>query len=387
MMKKSRVFSSLRASAYASLALTFASFGDAFLYPFLPSNSAQVGVPIVWVGVLLSINRIVRIFSNGLMVSLFARYGMRSVMISAVLLAIFSTLGYGLTATVWLWVVLRVGWGLSFSAMRIGTLGYAIKSENQGTALGVSRALQEIGPTITLFFAPLLLYYFSPSQIFFLLAGFSVPAVFFAWNLPKDRVRTTQSSVMRELHWPSAPNSITFLLALLIDGIVVVVLGVLFVKHGAGINAFAATALAAFYLGYRRICLVALSPAGGWLGDRLGLDKLFNVSVSMIVIGLIIMISGWVAIGSVIVFTFYSVNAAVTPGSIAKDPNNPLLSVAENATWRDLGAAIGTLAGGLLIASPYLSITMLITIFGLAFLLLVHMGTARKALNLFYAWK
>src|SRR5688572_24054137 len=90
----------LKGPVYASLALTFASFGDAFLYPFLPVNSSAVGVPVFWVGVLLSVNRFVRIFSNTMMVHLFARYGLRDVMTCAVALAIVSTLGYAIASSV-----------------------------------------------------------------------------------------------------------------------------------------------------------------------------------------------------------------------------------------------------------------------------------------------
>ena len=147
----------LKASAFAALALAFASFGDAFLYPFLPVNFESVGVPIMWVGLLLSINRFVRIVSNTIIVHAFARYGLRSIMILAVALAIPSTFGYGIATGLVAWLSLRVLWGLAFSAMRIGTLGYALQHNRKGFALGVSRSLQESGPMLALFIAPVLL--------------------------------------------------------------------------------------------------------------------------------------------------------------------------------------------------------------------------------------
>jgi hypothetical protein len=60
--------------------------------------------------------------------------------------------------------------------------------------------------------------------------------------------------------------------------------------------------------------------------------------------------------------------------------------VAENATWRDLGAALGTLAGGFLIASSYLDATLLIATFMLMALLTIHLGKTQKLKNLM-AWK
>jgi MFS family permease len=141
----------LKAPLYASLSLAFASFGDAFLYPFLPVNSISVGVPVVWIGVLLSINRFVRIISNSWMVHLFSKYGLRLITIIAVLLAITSTAGYAFANTIFLWLIFRVVWGLSFSAMRISTLGYALQHTQQGFVLGLTRGIQESGPMIGTF--------------------------------------------------------------------------------------------------------------------------------------------------------------------------------------------------------------------------------------------
>lgn len=377
----------LKAPAYAALTLAFASFGDAFLYPFLPVNNVDVGVPVVWVGVLLSINRFVRIFSNGFMVDLFAKYGFRMIMIIAVATAILSTLGYSISTGVFAWLVFRICWGLSFSAMRIGTLGYALQQPRQGIALGVSRSLQEAGPMLALFLAPLLLKQFDARTIFIVLSLFSLPALYFAWNLPRIEIKTHPTATRMFLKLPSTFNSITLLSAIVIDGIIIVLLGILFLHYNENITLLSATTLAAFYLGYRRVCLVVLSPAGGWMADKFGLDKIFNVSIALVILGLFILVSGWIATGSVIVFTFYSINAAITPGTVSKGQINSLASVAENATWRDIGAAIGTLTGGFLIASPYITHTLLFATFGLLILLLVHLGTTQKAFNFLYSWK
>jgi MFS transporter, DHA1 family, multidrug resistance protein len=377
----------LKASAFAALALAFASVGDAFLYPFLPVNFDLVGVPVIWVGLLLSINRFVRIISNTMLVHAFARYGLRSIMILAVVLAIASTLGYGVATGLAAWLLFRVIWGLAFSAMRIGTLGYALQHERKGFALGISRSIQETGPMLALFLAPFLINYFQPKTIFYLLAFLSVPAFFFAMALPKSDDKTQELESKRFLQWPSTLNSITLVSAILIDGIIVVVLGVLFLHYRGNITFVTATTLAAFYLGYRRICLVALSPAGGWIADRIGLDRVFNISMVLVALGLIVILFGWIGTGAAIVFTFYSINAAVTPGSASKGNAHSLAAVAENATWRDIGAAVGTLIGGFLISSQHLNTVLAIAIFALTVLLFVHLGSARKAIKLFYQWR
>lgn len=376
-----------KAPVYASLALAFASVGDAFLYPFLPVNSIAVGVPVVWIGILLSINRFVRIFSNAWMVHLFSKYGLRLVTIIAVIIAIMSTAGYAFANGICIWMIFRTAWGLSFSAMRISTLGYALQHSQQGFALGLTRGIQEVGPMIALFGTPLLLDYVSHTVIFIVLAGFSLPAIYFSWMLPKSMNRILPVTGRMFLRFPSVLNCITFVSAFLIDGIIVVVLGILFLHQIENITLPIATSLAAFYLGYRRICLVIFSPAGGWIADRIGLQNIFGISLIGVISGLTVLACGWIETGAVLVFTFYSVHAAITPGNVSIEGGHSLAAVAENATWRDIGAAFGTLAGGLLLTSDYLTTILIFGIFSQVVLLFIHMGTPQKALKLFYSWK
>lgn len=377
----------MKASAFAALALAFASFGDAFLYPFLPINFKEVGVPVMWVGLLLSINRFVRIVSNAMIVHAFAKYGLRAIMIGAVVLAITSTLGYGIATSIWMWILFRVMWGLGFSAMRIGSLGYALQNERQGFALGVSRSLQEIGPMLSLFLAPFLLQYLQINTIFYALAFLSIPSLYFALSLPVGDDTTQPLPGRRLLNWPSTLNSITFVLAIVIDGIVVVVLGVLFLHYREQISLEIATTLASFYLGYRRICSVALSPAGGLIADKIGMDRVFNISIACVIIGLIVMSFGLIGTGAVVVFTFYSINSAIAPGSASKTKTHSLAGIAENATWRDIGAAVGTLVGGFLISSPYLTAVLQFGIAAMTILLLMHLGTMQPIFKRVFSWK
>src|SRR5690606_29588829 len=105
-------------------------------------------------------------FSNAWIVHLLARYGLRLITILAVLLAIISTAGYAIAANIFLWLLLRIVWGLAFSALRISTIGYSLQQSQQGFALGLTRGIQEMGPMIALFLAPLLLQYFNTTQTF-----------------------------------------------------------------------------------------------------------------------------------------------------------------------------------------------------------------------------
>jgi DHA1 family multidrug resistance protein-like MFS transporter len=376
-----------RSTIHASLALAFASVGDAFLYPFLPVNHAAVGIPVVWIGILLSINRFVRIFSNAWMVHLFAVYGLRSVTLAAVIIALLSTAGYAMATGILFWIVLRILWGLSFSALRISTLGYALQQSKPGFGMGLSRSIQETGPLLTLTLTPLLLSSFSHTHTFVILAACSLPALYFAWRLPVTADRTPAVRSHSFISIPSVINLSTFITAFLIDGVVVVALGMLFLHYNNTITPLIATSLAAVYLGYRRICLVLFAPLGGWLADKTSLKLMFNLSWALVIVGLAMMSGGWIETGAIITFTFYSVHAAIAPGYVAAPSEHPLASVAENATWRDIGAAAGTLTGGLLLNSPHLNTLITMAVLCLLLLFLRQSGTTQYAYRFLLLWK
>src|SRR5688500_15390884 len=124
--------SGLKTPLYSSLILSFASFGDAFLYPFLPQYADVMEIPLVWIGVLLSINRFIRILFNPVVIKLFARYGVRAVTISASIVAIISTVGYGLGWGLISLILFRLIWGMAYAILRISTLAYALEHERIG---------------------------------------------------------------------------------------------------------------------------------------------------------------------------------------------------------------------------------------------------------------
>jgi MFS transporter, DHA1 family, multidrug resistance protein len=345
--------SSFQAPVYSALALAFASFGDAFLYPFLPLHGERLGMSVAWIGILLSINRFARIFTNAIIARACATFGFRAVTIIAVALAILSTAGYGFASSIFLWLMFRISWGLSYSVLRISAISYSLDHERQGFSLGISKAVQEAGPMLTLIVAPPLLFQLDTKVIFFILSSASLPALYFAFLLPKKFSATTPFSFKKFAKIPSTFNLLTFGSAFIVEGIVVVTLGVLFLKYYPAITILSASILAASYLAYRRICLITFSPFGGWIADKYGLERIFVMSFTMLLAGLIFVTIGWIEAGAIIVFAFYSVLSALTPGAASSKGKHALEAVSENATWRDIGAALGTLAGGLLLNSDH----------------------------------
>jgi MFS transporter, DHA1 family, multidrug resistance protein len=360
---------------YASLSLAFASLGDAFLYPFLPQYSMALDIPFIWIGFLLSINRFVRIFSNQWMNNLFAKYGTRRVIICAAILSIISTIGYGLGWGLISLIIFRVIWGFAFSALRIGGISYAFENKKMGLSLGVSRSIHEFGPVFALWIGPLLVANFNASNSFFLLGLMSIPAAFCAWKLPEIKHDAIiESSSFRRV--PSILNSLTFASAYIVEGMLIVSIGY-FISKDYYFSVIEVLSIAARYLAFRRICFIVLSPLSGMLADRLGFRQVFLFSMASISFGLCLITLGWEVPGLLLIFIFNSMNSSITPGSLLFTDSNKIKTIAENATWRDIGAALGTLTGGLILSSSFIQEVFIISTLILVILMIVFLTRSK----------
>jgi MFS transporter, DHA1 family, multidrug resistance protein len=361
----------LKYPAYAASALTFAGLGDAFLYAFLPQYGGSMSIPVVWIGFLLSINRFVRILFNGFVVDVFAKYGVRITTIAATLIAVGSTIGYGLNwGLLWL-ITFRILWGMSFAVLRFSALAYSFENKNVGLSLGSSRSIQELGPMFALWIGPVLLNYFSVEFTFFCLALLSLPALIYALGLPELEYRpVTKSKINFRL--PSVFNTITFLVSFIVEGVLIVALGTLLASNNIQMTSWMVTSLAAGYLVYRRICFIIFSPLSGIIASRIGFTKVFNLSLLLIIIGFVFLLIGWEITGTVIIFTFNSVNSTMAPGGVSNNQADKISAVAVNATWRDVGAAIGAFIGGTLLSGGFLIEVFIIVTFILSILLYLN---------------
>ncbi len=94
--------------------------GDSTLYTVLPTHTAAAGVPVAAVGVLLGINRLVRLLSNTAAGHLFDRGNTRLLFILSLLLGALSTLLCGLATGLWPLLLARALWGLAWSGIWVG---------------------------------------------------------------------------------------------------------------------------------------------------------------------------------------------------------------------------------------------------------------------------
>eukprot|EP01036_Dinobryon_divergens_P041491 gene41491-55012_t len=93
------------------------------------------------VGVLLSLNRWIRLVANSGVAHVGERVGPHALMIAAALGSAVSTTIYGLVEDPTAQIVARILWGISYAALNLSTLAYAVSDRaNAGKRVGASRA-------------------------------------------------------------------------------------------------------------------------------------------------------------------------------------------------------------------------------------------------------
>jgi MFS transporter, DHA1 family, multidrug resistance protein len=355
---------SLKQSFQAAFILAMANMGDAFLYAWLPSNYQTLGISIVWVSVLLSINRFTRLLLNGWTAWQLSKIGIRPITIIATIISLLTTISYGFINSIPFWIITRILWGLAFSTLRLGSIIYAIQHHKKGVSLGLSRSLVEIGSVMSLALGPILINYFDRSYTFLILGLFTSLGVCVAFLMPNIRVDQVKRKDV-SLSFPSSFNTVVFLNGLVVEGLVVVLLSRLLMQD-FNLSPETMIVVAGFYLAYRRACLVIFSPIAGWFADRWGFSKVFNFTSLLLTVGILLIGLDFVIPGVILAFTFSAMNASVSPGTAAKREGFLIKEISDNATWRDIGAAVGTLIGGLLLGFSYLQ-----SVFAIASVLLI----------------
>ena len=93
--------------------------GDSMLYNVLPAGFPVFGLSLGLIGILLSANRWVRIFTNEFAAWVLNRTGIGIPLIISVLVAVATTIVFGLTSAFWILLLARLLWGTCFSFFRL----------------------------------------------------------------------------------------------------------------------------------------------------------------------------------------------------------------------------------------------------------------------------
>ena len=94
--------------------------GDSALYVLLPSRLETFAVSPAEAGLILGVNRYIRVLSNSLAGRVYERAGFRGPFVFAVLIAVVTTAAYGLFTGFWPLFIAHGVWGVSWSFLRLG---------------------------------------------------------------------------------------------------------------------------------------------------------------------------------------------------------------------------------------------------------------------------
>lgn len=125
--------------------------GDATLYTILPTHTQAVGITLTQVGVMLGINRAVRLITNGMAGMVYDRCPRRMLFLPALFLGAISTATYALSRSFWPLFFGRLLWGIAWSGIWVGgtTMILDVTSiQNRGKWAGLYQVWFFIGTAI-----------------------------------------------------------------------------------------------------------------------------------------------------------------------------------------------------------------------------------------------
>jgi MFS family permease len=113
------------------LAVCLSLFGDLTLYAVLATQLEEVELSLAAVGVMLGVNRLIRIPGNPLTGALLDRWGRRRLFIFGMLLGFLSTASYGLVRGFWPFLVSRLAWGIAWTLINVGGMAMVLDVSTQ----------------------------------------------------------------------------------------------------------------------------------------------------------------------------------------------------------------------------------------------------------------
>ena len=108
------------------LAVCLSLFGDLTLYTVLVTQLDEVGLSLSAVGVMLGVNRLVRIPGNLLTGVFVDRWGRQRLFVFGMLLGVLSTASYGLTRGFWPFLAGRLAWGIAWTCINVGGMAMVL---------------------------------------------------------------------------------------------------------------------------------------------------------------------------------------------------------------------------------------------------------------------
>ncbi len=348
-----------------ALVVSASLLGDTFLYTVLPVQASSLGLERPTVGLILSLNRWVRLGTNPLAARLYGRFPAGALVLVAIVLAAVSTAMYALPAMLAVFFAGRLLWGFSYSLLRLGSFLSALEdaTAHAGRRIGNTRAVWGLGYFGGALFAPFATVWWGWTTAIVAAAALSLalglgPALLAAgWRRHIAIVEGHVPASVWEPRFLALFAAATIQLALF-AGLLVAAGGFrvdeLFHDGAPILDAVVpATFVAAAFALTQRVAQVAWTPLAGRWSDR-SATTAFALSTTLSLVSVAALALPLDPVAFVIVGGSAFVNGLTATIAVelavarrSREVDRPRILAALH-TWQDGGAAAGALAGGIL---------------------------------------
>lgn len=340
---------------YFATAMSLVNLGDTLFYVIVPTYYTQLGLMPFQVGILLSVNRWVRLATNYTAEYYYRRYPSDLWLLGAFFLGSITSTVYGIASFFLLFLIARIGWGISYSFLRQAGIMHVVSFSTEGTRaeqMGYFIGINSLWRTGGLFLGALCHDLLGFSRTFVgigILSLFSLPLIRISQRRSKLRDTKPAEDGGEKRHW------IFFcfgaVMGLVGGGMILSTLGLVLKTlfgdsfHFAGFVIGAAT-LTGFVMAMRHLTDGLVGPVFGAIADRMGrnraIGRLFLLGAGLLV--LLGLQKNMTALIAVIMIYFVCATALYTV-LYAQSGQSGSRAVASFATAMDLGMSIGPMIG------------------------------------------
>ena len=328
--------------ALPGLVIAVAMIGDTLLYVVLPLYHQDFGISLAMVGVLLSLNRWIRLLANSGVAAIGERVGPHALMVMAAAGSVVSTTLYGLVGSEAVQIAARMLWGVSYAALNLSTLAYAVSDRvNAGKRVGASRAGIGLVQALSLVGGAWIALQAGPHSVFLIFGGLTLISLGGALVLPRLPREMVDKKPFR-LPVPHRLEIWGFTLGFTGDGVFLLTLAFLMKDSITWVAPVMATAM---LLALRWLVEITTGPLGGWIGDRFGARRISIINGTLLVSGFVLIALDHELLGAlVVVMTPGMFNTLIPVLGLERGNSSVLSSQASYSTWGDFRAAVGPLS-------------------------------------------
>ena len=337
---------------FVGIATALSLLGDQVLYSVLPVYFDELGLAPIEVGLILSVNRWIRLITNHFAYRMAERFRSDLLFAVALLLGSLTTAMYFFTSLFTVLIVARLLWGLAWSFIRhVGVLDVmqGVPAEVSGRTMGVYNGISRLGSVTGLFGGALLVDLVGFSTAILTIACISVVAIPVGMKaklsdrpLPREQLGASWGTPGVRMY-----AVIGFALGAVGPGLVTATLGaVLLDRLGATAFAVSAATLTGAVLAARYVLDSLAAPWLGGLSDRYGVRTIVVVFTSLGGVALLFAASVYnVYVVSVLIIVFFATGTALQAGVTGAVSQLGAGPFRHYITTMDFGAAVGPLLG------------------------------------------